>query len=595
MSHWSPGEGDALGAHPGRHRARRAHHGRRRCARIASRCWRARRSCRPSSPAGDRQEHGRDPRRRPRTRAIRAGSGRRSGSCQAATSTSAPCRWSTRTSSPASWCWCTISPSSSGARPRRASFLLLAFGLLALGASLITIVAARLSWRGFRKELLRFIQGESRRKEFLPIIRDVRELVERIAAEREIDGQAGAWSPQRLKQTLVRHFPGEKVIVLANREPYIHQRGRRRRDPGRAPGQRPGHRGRAGAARLLGRLGRARQRLGGSRHRWIGTTTCACRRARSPTRCGGCGSRPRRSAATTTASPTRGCGRCATWPTRGRIFRGDDWAAYEAVNRKFADAVCEEADARRSGRAGAGLPLRAGAAPHPRAAAPRHHHHLLAHPLAERRALRHLPVARRDPRGPARQQHRGLPHPAPLQQLPRLGRSLPRGAHRSRAERRWCSTASPTLVRPYPISIDWPNDWAASAPAGRGVPPAACCAELGLAKDALLGVGVDRLDYTKGIEERFLAVERLLERFPSLRRALHLRAARGAQPHAHRALPPARRRRSRRLAARINATLRSEATISPSFSCRAHHEPPAVFRYYRAADVCYVSAACTTA
>ena len=32
-----------------------------------------------------------------------------------------------------------------------------------------------------------------------------------------------------------------------------------------------------------------------------------------------------------------------------------------------------------------------------------------------------------------------------------------------------------------------------------------------LKPNALLGVGVDRLDYTKGIEERLLAVERLSE------------------------------------------------------------------------------------
>ena len=61
-----------------------------------------------------------------------------------------------------------------------------------------------------------------------------------------------------------------------------------------------------------------------------------------------------------------------------------------------------------------------------------------------------------------------------------------------------------TLVRPYPISIEWPVHWL------DGIPPAPECRaavrrELGLADDALLGVGVDRLDYTKGIEERFLA------------------------------------------------------------------------------------------
>src|SRR4029453_14287292 len=37
---------------------------------------------------------------------------------------------------------------------------------------------------------------------------------------------------------------------------------------------------------------------------------------------------------------------------------------------------------------------------------------------------------------------------------------------------------------------------------------------LGLSQDGKLGVGVDRLDYTKGILERFAAVERLLELEP---------------------------------------------------------------------------------
>ena len=99
-----------------------------------------------------------------------------------------------------------------------------------------------------------------------------------------------------------------------------------------------------------------------------------------------------------------------------------------------------------------------------------------------------------------------------------------------------------TLVRPYPISIEWPNRWA------RASPPAAECraevaAELGLAPDALIGVGVDRLDYTKGIEERLLAVERLLEKRRRASRALHLRPAGGSEPHDHPAVPAAEQRR----------------------------------------------------
>ena len=98
-----------------------------------------------------------------------------------------------------------------------------------------------------------------------------------------------------------------------------------------------------------------------------------------------------------------------------------------------------------------------------------------------------------------------------------VGRPLPRGARSIASATRSCTAARRTLVRPYPISIEWPNPLAATAPPPRTSAARRCSRELGLAPDALLGVGVDRLDYTKGIEERLLAVERLLERFPEFR------------------------------------------------------------------------------
>jgi trehalose 6-phosphate synthase len=70
-----------------------------------------------------------------------------------------------------------------------------------------------------------------------------------------------------------------------------------------------------------------------------------------------------------------------------------------------------------------------------------------------------------------------------------------------------------TTVRPFPISVDLtdlPSDDSGDAVyEGRS----------GLLKSLdveglFLGVGVDRLDYTKGILERFLAVERFLEKYP---------------------------------------------------------------------------------
>ena len=103
------------------------------------------------------------------------------------------------------------------------TFLGLAFGFLALAASVITLAAARLSWRGWSNEMRRLVRGEMPRPEFRPFLRDVRDLVERLAAERETEGQGGLWTAERLKNTLSRHLHGERVVIVANREPYIHE------------------------------------------------------------------------------------------------------------------------------------------------------------------------------------------------------------------------------------------------------------------------------------------------------------------------------------------------------------------------------------
>ena len=72
-------------------------------------------------------------------------------------------------------------------------------------------------------------------------------------------------------------------------------------------------------------------------------------------------------------------------------------------------------------------------------------------------------------------------------------------------------------MRPFPISVDFrdsqaepgtaqsPYELRASLPKNLGV------------KASFLGVGVDRLDYTKGIIERFRGIERFLERWPAYR------------------------------------------------------------------------------
>jgi trehalose 6-phosphate synthase len=68
-----------------------------------------------------------------------------------------------------------------------------------------------------------------------------------------------------------------------------------------------------------------------------------------------------------------------------------------------------------------------------------------------------------------------------------------------------------TVVRPYPISIEWPYPIATAADG------AALRRELGLGDDVHVSVSVDRCDYTKGLLERTAAVELLLEQQPQLR------------------------------------------------------------------------------
>jgi trehalose 6-phosphate synthase len=143
-----------------------------------------------------------------------------------------------------------------------------------------------------------------------------------------------------------------------------------------------------------------------------------------------------------------------------------------------------------------------------------------------------------------------------------------------------------TLVRPYPISLEWPVGWLATVPAVREC-RASVFAELGLRPDAILGVGVDRLDYTKGVEERLAAVERLLERFPSLRgRFVFVQLAAPSRTIIERYQQL--NESVERLAARINERFATD-DYRPIVLLRRHHEPPTVFRFYRAADVCYVS------
>jgi trehalose 6-phosphate synthase len=138
-------------------------------------------------------------------------------------------------------------------------------------------------------------------------------------------------------------------------------------------------------------------------------------------------------------------------------------------------------------------------------------------------------------------------------------------------------------VRAYPVSIEWPNRWTCQS-----APVETCRAVVRrqLSPDVFLAIGVDRLDYTKGIEEKCLAVERMLELHPELCGRFVL--VQIAEPSRDR-LAAYQEYRSRlgRTVERINLRFGTER-YRPLVLLEAHHDPAEVYRFLRAADVCYV-------
>ena len=143
-----------------------------------------------------------------------------------------------------------------------------------------------------------------------------------------------------------------------------------------------------------------------------------------------------------------------------------------------------------------------------------------------------------------------------------------------------------TAVHRYPISIEWPP---ASLATAKSVPDArrAVREHLKLPRDHRLGVGIDRLDYTKGVLERFNAIARLLELEPRwIGRFTFVQIAAPTRSTLDDYRDYAGRVRA--LATEINARY-ADAEYPPIVLLAEHHEPDAVYEYLRACDVCVVS------
>jgi trehalose-6-phosphate synthase len=141
-------------------------------------------------------------------------------------------------------------------------------------------------------------------------------------------------------------------------------------------------------------------------------------------------------------------------------------------------------------------------------------------------------------------------------------------------------------VVPYPISIEWPPRWLAQVP-DVATARAAVRERHGIAAHVCLGLGVERWDFTKGIVERFLALEALLDHDRSRHGRLTLLQV--AAPSRSK-LPAYQSLQEQTLqhAKRINDKFATEAW-RPIVLIDRHQEPREVFELFRAADFCVVN------
>ncbi|WP_027151871.1 trehalose-6-phosphate synthase [Mesorhizobium sp. WSM2561] len=267
------------------------------------------------------------------------------------------------------------------------------------------------------------------------------------------------------------------------------------------------------------------------------------------------------------------------------IFRASDWQVYEAVNRKFADTVVAEARNER-----------------PIVLVQDYHFALLPRMIRERLpeaiiiTFWHIPWPNSEVYSICPWRERileGL-----------LGSSII-GFHtqfhannftesvdrilESRIERADAAIShggQTTLVHAYPISIEWPAELLARLPAVEEC-RARVRERFGLPANVKLCVGVERLDYTKGIPDRFQALDELFTRYPEwVGKVVFLQVAapsRGTLP-AYRQLHDECLRHAEELNQRYGGE-----NYSPVLMLAEHHSQEQVYEIYRAADICMVT------
>ena len=465
---------------------------------------------------------------------------------------------------------------------------LLVFGLVVAGVgAFLVIYLARLWIESLRKSVEDIRQGRRAsgpRTEGSAIERQIQLLFKELESARaKVETAEVKWSPQTLHDLLTTTLSDTQIIIVSNREPYIHNR-----DENGIEVQTP-------ASGLVSALEPVMRACGGT---WIAhgsgsadqETVDANDRLRVPP------SSPSYTLRRVWVSEEEqngyyyGFSNEGLWPLCHvafvrPTFREDDWRHYQKINARFAEAVVREATTK-----------------DPIVLVQDYHFALAPRMIRERLpeatiiTFWHIPWPNAETFGICPWKEEiidGL-----------LGSSII-GFHtqfhcnnffetvdrfiESRIDREHASVTlrgHETRIRPYPISIDWP-------PAALvGQPPAEDCRQrvferFGLPKDARLAVGIERFDYTKGILDRMRSIDLLLTTRPEWRgKFTFVQVA--APTRSKLASYSTLQLEAQALAEEINARHGTD-DYKPIRLVVRHHEPSAVFELFRAADLCIVS------
>jgi trehalose 6-phosphate synthase/phosphatase len=418
-----------------------------------------------------------------------------------------------------------------------------------------------------------------------PILRQVRKVLHEMEERQrlELDYREN-WTPQALQHVVRDQLHSPQIVVVSNREPYVHEYD----DSGAISVQIP-------ASGMVTALEPVMRACSGT---WVAHGSGAADRAvvdrfdrvRVPP---GDPSYTLRRLWLTDAEQEGfyyGFSNEGIWPLCHLAyvrpaFRGDDWLIYQSVNRRFAEVVTREARSE-----------------DPLILIQDYHFALLPGQLRPRRPRStialfwHIPWPNAETFGLC---------PWKQELLSNLLMADILGFHTLYHCQNFLSSVDRFIecqidqermtvalqghvchVSAYPISIEWPPRWLASSP-----PVESCRRNVrqryGIGEHVLLALGVERWDFTKGVIERFHALELLLEQQQGLRgqlTLLQIAAPSRSKLPAYQSLQQATLSEAERINGRFGRD-----DWKPIVLVGKQQRPEQVFELYRAADFCVVN------